>query len=454
MSTKIVRVDQGDYKLIVGTATASGGNRSAGSIVLDTNLAPFNQLNLIPGTVVINGNLLVTGETTTVETETLTVQDPIIVVNQGEINAGVAIGGNTTAGIEIDRGLRPNAYAVWDESILSARPGSQISGDNGNVNGSFIFKDANGNLRAVATDSINTQGRGLEIDVTQGSAKGVISIAGNDGDPQYEKRILRYVGDAVENTVWNIVSVVRLGNIATVTVDNDLGVYGLVANRRVSVNCTTDDDFSGNFVTVTSVSSFSFTYVNSGLNYSNLSANGTVRPDIIIDDNFIPNIRAVAEYTAVTIGGILIDKIVQNDTKIQVYDIDSNPSLSNSVVTVEVDGNNILQVDGLNGVLIDQQLILHNDTIGHTGAAAIGYAGTFTHPAGQLHIDTALNIKNWTQSVPSVTYPGGTAPNGYVRIYSTDTPGTGGTGLYFVNAAGTNDELISKTKALLYSLIL
>jgi hypothetical protein len=33
-------------------------------------------------------------------------------------------------------------------------------------------------------------------------------------------------------------------------------------------------------------------------------------------------------------------------------------------------------------------------------------------------------------------------------------PGTGGTGLFFVNTEGTRDELISKTKALLYSLIL
>lgn len=453
MSTKIVRVDQGDYKLIVGSATASGGNRSAGSIVLDTNLSPFNQLNLIPGTVVINGNLLVTGDTTTVETETLTVQDPIIVVNQGEPNAGVAINGDT-AGIEIDRGLRPNAYAVWDESILSARPGSQISGDNGNVNGSFIFKDANGNLRAVVTDSINTQGRGLEIDVTQGSEKGVISIAGNDGDPQYEKRILSYIGDEIENTVFNIVSVERIGNIATVTVDTDLGIYGLEINDRVNIFCATIGNFSRAFAPVLSVSSFSFTYSNPGINSSLASASGTVRPDVIINDNYIPNIRAVAEYTNVSIAGITIDKIVQNDTKIQVYDTNSIPLLSNSLITAEVDGEQLLQIDRVNGIVIRQQLILNSDSIGHVGAPAIGYLGTFTRPAGQLHIDTALNIKHWTQTVPSITYPGGTAPNGYVRIYSTDTPGTGGTGLYFVNAVGTNDELISKTKALLYSLIL
>jgi hypothetical protein len=453
MSTKIVRVDQGDYKLIVGTATASGGNRSAGSIVLDTNLAPFNQANLIPGTVVINGNLLVTGETTTVETETLTVQDPIIVVNQGEPNAGVEING-VIAGIEIDRGLRPNAYAVWDENIFSTRPGSQISGDNGNVTGSFIFKDANGNLRAVVTDSINTQGRGLSIDVTDGTNKGVISVQGDDGDPQYEKRILRYTGNSVDSTVWNIVSVSRNSGVATVTVDTDLSSSGLEENDRVNIICTTDDEFSGNFVEVESVSSFSFTYdISIFTSYINLSANGTVRPDIIINDNYIPNIRAVAEYTRVAVSGITTDKIVQNDTKIQVYDSDSNP-ITNSLVTVEIDGTNILQIDGTNGVLINQQLILREDTIGHIGAAAIGYTGTYTHPAGQLHIDTALNIKNWTQTTPSVTYPGGTAPNGYVRIYSTDTPGTGGTGLYFVNATGTNDELISKTKALLYSLIL
>jgi hypothetical protein len=60
-------------------------------------------------------------------------------------------------------------------------------------------------------------------------------------------------------------------------------------------------------------------------------------------------------------------------------------------------------------------------------------------------IKSVLNIAN-LETVPST-------PVGYIKLYSSDTPGTGGTGLYFVNTEGTNDELISKTKAILYSLI-
>lgn len=62
-----------------------------------------------------------------------------------------------------------------------------------------------------------------------------------------------------------------------------------------------------------------------------------------------------------------------------------------------------------------------------------------------LVVNSILNIAN-KLSVPPT-------PIGQVSLYSTNVPGTGGTGLYFVNTEGTNDELISKTKAILYSLI-
>lgn len=62
-----------------------------------------------------------------------------------------------------------------------------------------------------------------------------------------------------------------------------------------------------------------------------------------------------------------------------------------------------------------------------------------------LVVNSVVNIAN-KLSVPPT-------PTGYVSLYSKNIPGTGGTGLYFVNTEGTNDELISKTKAILYSLI-
>lgn len=62
---------------------------------------------------------------------------------------------------------------------------------------------------------------------------------------------------------------------------------------------------------------------------------------------------------------------------------------------------------------------------------------------GQLKINHEVSLE--TQgSAPSATA-------GYNKLYSA-TPGEGGTGLFFVNSA-TSDELVSKTKAMVYGLI-
>jgi hypothetical protein len=61
-------------------------------------------------------------------------------------------------------------------------------------------------------------------------------------------------------------------------------------------------------------------------------------------------------------------------------------------------------------------------------------------------IDNVLNIQNRI-GTPST-------PVGYVKLFSKNAPGNGGTGLFFVNTLGTTDELISKTRALLISLII
>ena len=64
--------------------------------------------------VVVAGNLTVSGTTTTVDTENTTISDNVIVLNDGEVGAGVTA---TTAGIEIDRGTSPNRSLVWTENF-------------------------------------------------------------------------------------------------------------------------------------------------------------------------------------------------------------------------------------------------------------------------------------------------------------------------------------------------
>ena len=416
--SKIVRVQDGDYKIVVGSES------SEGYIYLDTNP---NGITGFQGKVTITGDLLVMGNTTTVSSETLTVVDPVIVVNQGELNPGVATAG-TRAGIEIDRGIRPNAFAIWDESVDSFDPSGVLIGEpDNNFHGSFIFKDANENLRAIVTNTVNTLGGDLAL-ITQGN--GVITVTVTSS---YENQILDY---AALVTSYNIASVSRATNIATVTLTSAPSP-AFTAGQRVFVTCNTDALFNGSFITIISAVGSSFTYANTGINISTTVATGTVRPDAILDDDNIPNMKAVADYAANVASLATINRILENDTKVQTYDFDTSGV---SEITFEVDGIERAVINS-NGLTVNNIRIQNNNIFNISTENVL--LGDGADPKGGV-----LNIANRSLlSTPST-------PLGYVKLYSRDVVGTGGTGLYFVNTLGTGDELISKTKAFLYSLIL
>jgi hypothetical protein len=64
--------------------------------------------------------------------------------------------------------------------------------------------------------------------------------------------------------------------------------------------------------------------------------------------------------------------------------------------------------------------------------------------SGQLKLDKVVSLQDQGSA------PGATA--GYNKLYSSSTQGGGGTGLYFVNST-TTDELASRSKSIVYSLI-
>jgi hypothetical protein len=76
------------------------------------------------GNLTIGGDLTVSGTTTTVHSEELTVADKVITVNAGESGAGIT--GSQYAGIEVDRGSETNYMFVFDEVQDNFRVG--ISG--------------------------------------------------------------------------------------------------------------------------------------------------------------------------------------------------------------------------------------------------------------------------------------------------------------------------------------
>ena len=78
-------------------------------------------------------------------------------------------------------------------------------------------------------------------------------------------------------------------------------------------------------------------------------------------------------------------------------------------------------------------------TTGGNGDVTIGSSGT-----GLLIVESVASLKDQT-STP-------TTASGYNKVYSSATQSGGGSGVYFVNTT-TSDELVSRTKALAYSLI-
>lgn len=100
MSIRVVNVQDGDYRIRV---------QSGGIITLDTGVDQ--------GTVLITGDLIVQGETTTVNTTILDVEDNIISLNVGETSAGISITNGQQSGIAIDRGSLPDVAFLFDETI-------------------------------------------------------------------------------------------------------------------------------------------------------------------------------------------------------------------------------------------------------------------------------------------------------------------------------------------------
>jgi hypothetical protein len=96
MTTDVLKVS-GDY--LIKTATR-------GTITLDVRGSAEDG-----GVVIINGNLSVLGDTTTIESQNATIKDNIIILNSGEPGPGVTL---RTAGIRVARGNADSEFVSAD----------------------------------------------------------------------------------------------------------------------------------------------------------------------------------------------------------------------------------------------------------------------------------------------------------------------------------------------------
>ena len=203
--------------LVAGTGVtydSSTGTVSIGQAVGTSNNVTFND-------VIVSGNLTVSGTQTQVNTETLTVDDNIIVLNNNVTGSP-----SENSGIEIERGTSTNKTFIWDETNDRWTLGSEtlvagtlIGNVTGNVTGtvSDISNHNTGDLTegsnlyyttarhdsdfsviiaSTSTDSVSEGSSNLYF--TNARARGAVSVtdAGGDGSLSYNSStgVLTYTG--------------------------------------------------------------------------------------------------------------------------------------------------------------------------------------------------------------------------------------------------------------------
>jgi hypothetical protein len=166
--------------------------KTSGNYIIQT---PFktgasSNVTLDTDNVYITGNLTVRGNTTVINSNTQTITDNIITLNQGETGNGVSTLG-TTAGIEIDRGPSTpggNVQLIWNEGyktwqvsgVTAGSPGdgtkySNIATTTGAAAIASVFEDKN----PVLGGNLNVQGNVIYANVTANTyitIQGVMSI--------------------------------------------------------------------------------------------------------------------------------------------------------------------------------------------------------------------------------------------------------------------------------------
>lgn len=426
--SKIIRVQDGDYKVVTGSGRTIAFDTGGNSIVEPVGWS---------GGVIITGDLVVYGNTTTLESEELYIEDNIIHINVGDPGPGVS--GDGTSGIQISRQSTPpvsgfeDVYILWSENL---RTGSLDSG-------TFVFADGTyqptdeatltNALKPIATNGIDSANGNLLIDL---GSNGILKVS--DNVTLYEYRVLDY---NKLNVSFNIVNTQRFANKATITVDGNLNDYGIVDNDFVDV-VSLDYSFSATLAQINVINSTTFEYSNPGPDAPSQSyisgTAGSVVPNTVYNKDTIPNMQAVVDYTKSAIisygSNFALNSIGELDTRITARDIFGTGSASNL----------IFEVDGAEKLLINEFGL-------HTGNLRIDNSSIGNYKAlgenNVVELDSFLSLQ--VQSVDATT-----TPSGYIKLYAKNNPGQGDTGVFFKNTAGTSDELISKTKAVIYSLIL
>ena len=409
-------------------------SKPGGEIRLDTG-------DLV-GTVVVTGNLDVKGTTTEISSTEVTIEDNIIVLSSGTTGAGLPTVPpiNGQSGIEIERGSEPNARWIYDENI---------SWQLGGLSGQGTFYAQQGSQKLP----INTPGivAGGTLYVDTGAS--VISVTGT---PNYEEKVFNYVsGQIAPDAAGQLI--IDDDHIPNAKAVNDLINFNFL-NRGQSfieqgdtrVDALDETHVLENIISITSSGNGTTVIQTLGphgfidtdtVNISGVEANGD--PLEGLNQNNIQIIEIITDTTIrldIDISGANPENYIDGSGKIE------KVGALQSRVAIQVEGSVIANFFESSFEVADFQIQTNKISTTDTNQDFILSApGT-----GSVQIDDVLELK---------TAPWDSDPNNQpqsvqdgIKLYAADES-TGKTGLFYVNSSGTRDEITSKNRALLFSML-
>jgi hypothetical protein len=426
--SKVLRISDVNYKVIVG---------NGGTITLDTTNGELDG----SGTVVITGDLQVKGNTTTIESTISTIADNIIVLSSGNTNSGLpaSLDRPYSSGIEIDRGLLTPSRWIYDDSI---------SWSLGGTSGIGTWVATQGYIGTEQRLPLATPGiiAGGNLYISTGS--GVISVTGTSN---YEEKVWRYES-------------------------------GVITPDPLTNNIIIDDDHITNAKAVKDYVDYQIDTVEIGIIQEDNS-----KVEIIDKNNVILNISEVGSNTTIITEGshgygigdtITITGVttVPTDTIINdingtwtVTDVPSrstiqfNKSTTNGDLTryVTSSGAAVSTESIIKVVVEDEEIVnFYSNRVELSGIEIKGTEITTFNSnedlilaapgTGSVTVKDTLSLTKTPGDDDGLTDPN--APVEGVKIYS-KTPDAGKTGVYFINENDHSDELISKNRALLFSML-
>ena len=373
--------------------------------------------------VVVAGNLTVNGTTTTVDTENTTISDNVIVLNNGEVGAGVTA---TTAGIEIDRGTETNKTFVWDDSVDKWTLGSEtlVAGRFESVGVAASVIDNNGGPLQIKAGLVEETGNSIFIN-PYGSDSYIVTQAEtyfiktgpylSTTDPYIEfttaGAFKTYQGAYFDGNLTGDVTGSVFGDDSTILVDGVAGIItGNVENTEV-ITTTVQGRASAALniyrgtdgtLSLGDDSSGSIYFDNNGINITStggVDINGAVGASVDIG-------------TGGSTGDVTIGKVGNTTTIAGTF---------NATLTGDVTGNVTGDVTGDVTGNIDNTTL----NIGTTTATDIniGHSGSTTTIDGTIQFTDALIANNLTADDSIVIRTEGNSANENITIFpqGTDT---------------------------------